>query len=189
MPRDYILTYTGRKFYPMNPRPEDIDIRDVAMGLSHICRFSGQLPVTYSVATHSVHVADILLNPPPNKYFGKQDIRIVKAGLLHDASEAFIGDVPSPLKHQLPQYNRVEKLIQRAVYERFGVDLDPDSEEYKNTVGIADLIALKTEFRDLKREPFMAEEYIPADFREAKPMKTVEEARAWFLNKFVELFS
>ena len=78
-------TYTGKKFFPFDPRPEQICIEDIAHGLSMLCRFSGQCPYFYSVAEHSIYVVHCL---PDN---------LQLEGLLHDASEAYLADLPRPV--------------------------------------------------------------------------------------------
>ena len=82
----YLSTYTGKKFYPYDPRPEQICIEDIAHGLSMLCRFAGQCRFFFSVAEHSIAVAHLL--PANLKLFG----------LLHDASEAYLVDLPRPVK-------------------------------------------------------------------------------------------
>ena len=79
----YLSTFSGKKFYPFNPSPEQIEIVDIAHGLSMVCRFSGQCPYFYSVAEHCIHVTNVL--PPSLKL----------EGLLHDASEAYLADLPN----------------------------------------------------------------------------------------------
>ena len=86
----YLSTYTGKKFYPYDPRPEQICIEDIAHGLSMLCRFAGQCRFFFSVAEHSIAVAHLL--PANLKLFG----------LLHDASEAYLADLPRPVKAGLP---------------------------------------------------------------------------------------
>src|SRR5580704_9362466 len=82
----YLSTYTGKKFYPYDPRPEQICIEDIAHGLSMLCRFAGQCRFFFSVAEHSIAVAHLL--PANLKLFG----------LLHDVSEAYLADLPRPVK-------------------------------------------------------------------------------------------
>src|SRR5580704_6503205 len=86
----YLSTYTGKKFFPYDPRPEQICIEDIAHGLSMLCRFVGQCRFFFSVAEHSIAVARLL--PTNLKLFG----------LLHDASEAYLADLPRPVKAGLP---------------------------------------------------------------------------------------
>lgn len=95
-----ISTKSGRRLYVQNPTIAQIDIEDIAHGLAHQCRFNGQTSNFYSVAQHSVIVASIL--PPELKL----------AGLLHDASGAYLGDIVQPLKELLPDYLEFEvKLV------------------------------------------------------------------------------
>lgn len=86
---DWIQTYTGKRFYPLDPRPEDVDVRDIAHALSNLCRFAGHTKTAYSVAQHCVLAAR--LAPPASKL----------AALLHDANEAYMGDVARPWKRYL----------------------------------------------------------------------------------------
>jgi hypothetical protein len=87
--KNLILTHTGRMVDPFNLRHEDIDIEDIAHALSHICRFTGHCSSHYSVAEHSVMVSELV--PPEHAL----------AGLMHDAVEAYIGDIATPIKHRM----------------------------------------------------------------------------------------
>ncbi|MBJ2114435.1 deoxyribonucleoside 5-monophosphate phosphatase [Serratia ureilytica] len=92
-----IITYTGKTLSLDNLTTESIDLIDIAKGLSNECRFGGQCEEFYSVAQHSILVS--LLVPLP----------YALEGLLHDAAEAFIGDMPSPFKKNLSDYVEMEK--------------------------------------------------------------------------------
>lgn len=105
-----IKTFTGKYINVFDPRPEDICIEDIAHGLSLECRFGKQLPEFYSVAQHSVLVSNLV--------WGRHKL----AALLHDASEAYLGDVPSPIKKRLRDYKRVEKILMKAIAEKFGFE-------------------------------------------------------------------
>lgn len=105
----WIQTYTGKAFFPLDPRPEDIDIEDIAHALSHLCRYGGHCNKFYSVAQHSIHVAEAL----------PDDIKLW--GLLHDATEAYLVDVPRPIKSLLPQYKDIEANIWDAIKLKFGL--------------------------------------------------------------------
>jgi len=132
--KDYFVqTYTGKKFYPFNPQADQIDIVDIAHSLSRICRFGGHIEQFYSVAQHSVLVSDMV----PLEY--------ATEALLHDASEAYIGDIVSPVKRGFPDLQTVEESIQRVIAYKFNLDY-PFSEYTKE----ADLLALATEGRDLR---------------------------------------
>jgi uncharacterized protein len=107
----WIQTHTGKAFDFKNPRPQDICIEDIAHALSHICRFAGHVKNFYSVAEHSWFVS---MQVPP------QD---ALAGLLHDATEAYLVDVPKPLKDLLPEYSHYETLAWTAVAYRFNLPI------------------------------------------------------------------
>jgi uncharacterized protein len=108
----------GRRFWPLEPRAEDIHLDDVIHALSNLCRYGGHTREFYSVAQHTVYVAH--RTPQPLR----------KWALVHDFSEAYLVDMPRPIKHQ-PEfefYNVAEGRIQRAVFERFGLRGDLPAE-------------------------------------------------------------
>lgn len=98
---DWIQTYTGKQYWPIDPRPEDVDILDIAHALSMLCRFGGHCLKFYSVAEHSVHIARWL--------YPRYGVNIALIGLLHDATEAYVTDVPRPTKAHLPGYKGIEQ--------------------------------------------------------------------------------
>jgi hypothetical protein len=128
----WILTYSGKHVELMTPDPEEIDISDIARGLSRECRFTGQCREFYSVAQHSVLASGLV----PQEF--------ALEALLHDAAEAFIKDIPSPLKKLLPEYSRIEGILERVIRIKFGLP-----EEMSAPVRLADRILLATEKRDL----------------------------------------
>src|SRR5688572_22740658 len=103
----YMLTYTGKKFYPLDIRPDDICIEDIAHGLAGEGRFGNQAPRRISVAEHSLMVSHLV----PSKY--------ALWGLLHDASEAYIKDIPSPVKAYLLDYKIMEEALMAVIAEVF----------------------------------------------------------------------
>jgi len=113
---NFMQVYSGKQFWPMSPRAAEVDIDDIAHSLSLQCRYAGHCLRFYSVAEHSVHVANWLRQQelPP---------RTVMQGLLHDASEAYLVDVPRPVKPFLPGYAEAEVGVMAAVAERFNIDL------------------------------------------------------------------
>lgn len=130
LPAPWILTASGRRFDLEDPRPDDVDPLDLAHALSHLCRFGGHTRVPYSVAEHSLLVSEIAGRP----------FRL--AGLLHDAAEAYVGDVVGPLVHRLPAFREIERRILDAVAARFGVARwQFDTAEVRH----ADAVALLTE--------------------------------------------
>ena len=111
--------FSGRPFYPLDPKPEDIDAGDIITSLSRIVRYGGHYSAPsrehYSVAQHSVLVAKLV----PEEY--------QLEALLHDAAEAYIGDNTSPMKRAVPAISHVEAPIFEAIALKFGIDsLLPD---------------------------------------------------------------
>lgn len=102
----FIQVYSGGRFWPLDPRPEEITLDDIAHALSHQCRFSGHTEFHYSVAQHSVLVSDYCDEP--------------LAGLMHDSSEAFLVDIPRPIKPAIPQYLEIEAKIMAIIGKKFG---------------------------------------------------------------------
>ncbi|UNC91664.1 phosphohydrolase [Candidatus Contubernalis alkaliaceticus] len=137
---DWIETYTGRKFWPLDPRPEDICIKDIAHGLSHMCRYNGQSKFFFSVAQHSLNCAEHAKRM-------KLPQRYQLLCLLHDAAEAYVSDVAKPLKPYLPQFKNIENNIMTTVYEALNVR-PPNSIE-GNTISKIDTIMLVTEAKVL----------------------------------------
>ena len=133
----WIQTFTGRKVFPLDPRPEDIDIVDVAHHLAAEPRFSGATRSPYSVAQHSVYVCQE--TPEPYKM----------EGLLHDFSEYILRDIPRPLKEYLRKngirfYDKAEERVEMVGAMRFGLTFP-----WPDVVKKADIKVLVTESRDL----------------------------------------
>jgi len=120
---NYITTYSGVKFYPIDPRIEDFVLEDIAHALSQVNRANGHTVVPMSVAQHAVNVATVL------KQLG-YDVRTQFIGLNHDNSEAYMADIPSPVKEWLPDYAKLEKKVQDIAYEWCGLGKVTD-EEYE----------------------------------------------------------
>lgn len=133
---DYIQTFSGKKFWPLDPDPAAIRLEDIAHALSNQCRFSGHCRAFYGVAEHSVRVAWIV----PREH--------QRWGLLHDAAEAYLTDLSRPVKHlpEMAPYRDAEARVMAAVCRRFGLDpIEPPA------VKAADNTLLATEVRDLMR--------------------------------------
>lgn len=111
---DWMQLYSGKQFWPMDPRSDEIEIEDIAHSLSMQCRYAGHCLKFYSVAEHSVHIAQWL-------WESGYDGDTIMAGLLHDATEAYLVDVPRPVKPFLEGYKRAELSVWCAVAERFGL--------------------------------------------------------------------
>lgn len=133
---NWIQTYTGKQFWPHDARPEEIDIVDIAHALSMKCRFTGHCIQFYSVAQHSVLVSRLVPE------------RDALHALLHDATEAYLPDVARPIKPLLQNFTEIEDRLWLVIAARFGLDpVLPASVKH------ADLIALRTERRDLMSPP------------------------------------
>jgi hypothetical protein len=107
---DWMQTYTGRRFWPIDPRADEVDVLDIAHALSLTCRYAGHSLRFYSVAEHSCHVCDAA------------PLRLKPWALLHDAAEAYVVDVPRPLKPFLANYRDIEGNVLDVIFDRFGLD-------------------------------------------------------------------
>lgn len=107
----WIETYTGKQFWFLDPSPEMFDINDISHALSMVCRYAGHVTRFYSVATHCCLMADQF----------KHDPHLHLAALMHDASEAYIGDMPRPLKQQISAFRWVEERIEEVLATAFGL--------------------------------------------------------------------
>lgn len=112
---DWMQTFTGRQFWPLDPRPEDFDIADIAVALSRVCRYGGHCARFYSVAEHCVHMT----RAARGRGYNKRDQR---TALLHDASEAYLADLTRAVKRGLPDYRALESAIMAAVAARYDID-------------------------------------------------------------------
>lgn len=173
MTKAWIQTYPAGKFFPLDPKPGDVTIISLARALSHMCRFTGQCEKFYSVAEHCVRVSELCC--PEHRL----------AGILHDASEAYIADVSSPVKHdpRFGFYREVEAKLQATIYEAFGV-----GQIACNCIEIADGLLLATEARDLMSEihPDWTFDFVPLEGR-IEPWSPAE-ARQRFTERLVELY-
>ncbi len=130
----YFRTFRGKRVHPLSPQPDEIDIDDVARSLSQQCRFLGHTDAFYSVAQHSVLVSQHV--PHDDALWG----------LLHDASEAYLCDLPSPIKREpeMRIYRIAEDRLMACIAQKFGL-----AAEMPESVRRADRLILATEFRDV----------------------------------------
>jgi len=168
---DWMQTFTGRRFYPLDPRPEEIEPADIAHALSLLCRYGGHVDRFYSVAEHCLLMSQAVA--PAHAL----------AALLHDATEAYVVDVPRPLKRQLAGYRDIEDQVWLAIAYRFGLDIALPAE-----VKDADNRILLTERDELMSH---AERWILDDTHAALPV-TVRgvapaEAERLYLDRLGEL--
>jgi 5'-deoxynucleotidase YfbR-like HD superfamily hydrolase len=169
----WILTYTGRKFWPLTPRPEDVCIEDIAHALANMCRYTGHCAQHYSVAQHAVLVSFAV--PPA----------FALKGLMHDASEAYLPDLASPVKRHpiMAPYRAAEERIMNAIGVAIGLTRPLEPAEVK----IADGRMLATEARDLLQtmHPDWSIPFEPYPDR-ITPWSPADAKRA-FLNRYNEL--
>lgn len=172
-----IRTSAGRSFNLLQPHTTPFGIDEIAHALSQLCRFTGHTRTHYSVAQHSVLVSYVV----PDEF--------AMHGLMHDASEAFLGDVSSPLKQQLRAYRDIERTVEHAIAVRFGIPPLRWTSEANAAVKHADRVLLLTEQRDLMPPGDGTER----DWPDVEPLPwTIEPlpafvAKALFLRRFEQL--
>ncbi len=135
--RASIATFSGVEFFPLAPRVEDVDIMDIAQGLSMKCRYTGQCHQFNSVAQHSVFVSEILEAL-------KQPIEVQFIGLMHDTSEAYLPDVASPIKGHLEGFREIEHRLEACIAKAFNFQFP-----FPKAVKVADAEAFKHEYRQI----------------------------------------
>lgn len=168
-----IQTRSGKDFDLIEPSKNEFTVEDVAHALSNICRYCGHVSEFYSVAQHSVMVSKLV------------EPQYALIGLLHDASEAFVGDVAKPLKELLPDYKQVEARIEEFVLSRFGID----PHNIPASIKTADIIALVTEQRDLMHGPDaeLMRKYKVAPLEEKIIPLPPKQAKDLFLERYREI--
>lgn len=168
----YIATASG-PFYFNDPRPEDIDIHAIAHALSNLCRFGGHTSRFYSVAQHSVLMSRHL--PLAGD--------LALQALLHDAPEAYLVDIPRPIKDMLPDYKIIEDKIWRVIARRFQLP-----EELSPSIKRADDRMLVTEASQLLDEnvngAWWAEAPWPDPYKLNLPRWSPDDACEHFLRDF-----
>ena len=174
--RFYIRTFTGKQFYFDRIEENEIDIRDIAHALAMNCRWTGHVKSFYSVAQHSEYVSKMV--PAAHAL----------AGLLHDASEAYMHDTPSPLKWHLKQqgftaFSELETRIDKHIFDQFKLPY-PRAAEIKN----ADLRMLATEHRDLMLNGHEMEvKYLQKPYQFTIQPWSPEQAEQEFLERYRSL--
>jgi hypothetical protein len=166
-----IMLHSGAWFDFLAPSESAFTIEDIAHGLANICRYSGQCRVFYSVAEHSLLVSEVAEG-------------FEFEALLHDAAEAFLGDITRPLKQMLPEFKRIENEVENAILQRFGVPA-PLPLEVKQ----ADLRVLAAEQRQIMPRGtdgwVRDQQIVPADI--VVRHLTPSEAKRIFLARFEAL--
>lgn len=167
---DWIQTFTGRQFWPLDPRVDEIDIRDIAHSLSLQCRYNGHCKQFYSVAEHSVHVC--MATSKPNQL----------TALLHDATEAYLCDLPRPVKHSVVGYKEAEAVVERVIAEKFGTTcpLPDEVHELDARICLDERYQIMGPLPALWGEPFASMKPIGVRLRCLEPIR----AEAAFLAAF-----
>jgi hypothetical protein len=177
-PGPYLQTVSGRWVDPFDPDPRQLDPGDIARALANQCRFGGHSRVFYSVAQHSVLVSRLV-----EERGG--DTEDAFAALMHDATEAYLGDMPHPLKHRSPlgaAFKAAEQHLEQAIRERFRIKADVP--EIKR----ADRALLATE-----RRAFSGESWHWPELDGVEPLDlelvawTPDEAAGAFARRYAEL--
>lgn len=170
--KEFIQLYSGIDFFFLTPNPDDILVEDIAHTLSLLCRFGGHCKEFYSVAEHSVRCSNIVA---PEHAF---------EALMHDASEAYLVDMPRPIKNVLKEYKKIEINLDKVIRNKFGLP-----EEMSEQVHWADNVMLATERRDLMPPTATPWVWLPEPYGPTiKPMSP-KEAQVAFLERFKELAS
>src|SRR5215213_8156131 len=177
-PGPYLQTVSGRWVNPFDPDPDQLDLGDIARALANQCRFGGHSRVFYSVAQHSVIVSRLV-----EERGGHTEDAF--AALMHDATEAYLGDMPHPLKHRSrlgAAFKAAEERLERVIRERFGIK--PDVPEIKRV----DRALLATE-----RRAFSGESWHWPELEGVEPLDleltawSPDEAAAAFVRRYAEL--
>lgn len=170
----FMQTYTGRQYWPCDPRPHEVFIEDIAHSLSLQCRYAGHCLRFYSVAEHSVLISRSLA--------ATHAPEVALAGLLHDAPEAYCVDIPRPLKPYLTNYKAIEQDNWLAIAERYGLPA-----ELPDEVHDADNRIIADELVNLREMPWHAKHDRPlgVKLRYWSP----EEAELEFLATFDALMA
>jgi hypothetical protein len=174
----YLQTVSGRWVNPFDPDPDQLDASDIARALANQCRFGGHSRVFYSVAQHAVIVSEVI-----ERRGG--DVEDVFAALMHDATEAYLGDMPHPLKHRSPlgaAFKQAEDSLEQALRDRFHIKADVP--EIKRV----DRALLATE-----RRAFSSEDWHWPELEGVEPLElelealSPDEAAEAFARRYAEL--
>ena len=159
----FIRLNSGKKIDFVNPLPRQIDIHDIAYSLSGKCRFNDHTNEFYSVAQHCCNCCDNI-----------SDRDLAFEALMHDASEAYVGDVSAPLKALIPDYKKIEERVEKIIAKKFNL-IFPHPPEVKEI----DMVMLVTEMRD----------FMPGNDRKVLPFIPLPERLvSWDSNKAYEQF-
>jgi hypothetical protein len=169
---NWMQTYTGLRFYPTAPSPDDVVIEDIAHALSLICRYGGHVDRFYSVAEHCLLLSHYVA--PEHAEWA----------LLHDATEAYVGDMVRPLKLQIPQYRVIEDHLMAVIATRFDMAGDEIPDEVKS-VDSRILLDERASLMPATRYPWDVEDQEPLGV-EVRGLPSAEVERL-YLERFDEI--
>ena len=187
-----LTTVSGVTFDLLEPTVEMVRLADITTGLSNQCRFNGQVSAFYSIAQHSVLVSEeaerraILQRLSPRSV-----LEVAFMGLLHDAAEAYVGDIISPLKHLLPRFSEIEDRVQDTILKALNVRWRGDLEDLIDGVDkgmfAQECISLRGRSREWARDSLVTDltQWLPA-----KPILSAlgpNEAAGAFMKRYREL--
>lgn len=171
---DWMETFTGRRFWPLDPREDEVCIEDIAHALSMLCRFGGHCREFYSVAQHSCHVADMVAARSPEHAL---------VALMHDAEEAYVGDIIRPIKRSYPPIAQAGSQVWEVITRRFKLPLVlPD------VVKWADNVMLRNEHAQLMdgRNEWPSCDQADGPNFDVRPVLLPTQAEHLFIRKFKE---
>ena len=169
---EWIQMTSGIAFWPADPREEEVRLEDIAHSLAMLCRFGGHCSDFYSVAEHSVHVSRLCSTP-----------EIALWGLMHDASEAYLIDLPRPIKRMFPEYSFLEHDVMRAICDRFGLphEMPAEVKRHDEAMLMCEAAALMTP------PPMPWEESSVLAAATKLELWTPVQAKVFFLQEFVSI--
>lgn len=187
----WIQSYSGQKVWPIDPRADEVHYDDVCVGLARECRYGNHCREMYSVATHSVIVSIYVERLARERGWSEYDaIEVAREGLLHDASEAYLRDIPRPLKHlrAMSGYRRVERRWWPVICERFDLHPTPASlelvDEVDKRVVMDEIEALMLDTDMEFRERNIGVQPLGVEI----PVLTWEQSANCFSRRFQEIF-
>ncbi len=166
-----ISTFSGELIDVINPDPEKLKIEDIAHALSQLCRFGGHSKTFYSVAQHSIAVSYLV----PENY--------ALEGLLHDSTEAYMVDLPLPIKRQIKLYKQIEdNLYTNGISKKF--NLLPELPEEVHQVDKAMIVYEWYNYMDINHKF----EMLIKDFKEKFfKIKSIQEIENEFIERYEQL--
>lgn len=192
--RNTTQTYSGIEFDAFNPTEEMIDIRDIAHGLANTCRFHGQCKFFYSVGQHCIQgykYLKTIVNLWDDKERSKEyKNKVLLTWLLHDATEAYILDMPTPIKNKLREYKRLESNLNKVIVNKFRL-LDPAPFAIKHM----DSVMLSTEYYKLFKgvykymDNFIQTKYHKFESAIEPKIYIYKQPRIYVKYKFLKIFN